>query len=63
MRTKKAQLPPVPEHLEEYALIDGPTLAATAGCSMSKLHDMVRRGDAPPPEIKLPGKVFARPQG
>lgn len=44
----------IPEALADVALIDGPTAAAAAGMSITKFHDLVRAGEAPPPAIRRP---------
>jgi predicted DNA-binding transcriptional regulator AlpA len=46
--------PAIPESLADVALIDGPTAAAAAGMSITKFHDLVRAGEAPPPAIRRP---------
>jgi predicted DNA-binding transcriptional regulator AlpA len=51
---KKSNLPPVPPELAEFAYIDARTFAATAGMSLSKLHQLVRDGVAPAPTIREP---------
>jgi predicted DNA-binding transcriptional regulator AlpA len=51
---KKSNLPPVPPELAEFAYIDARTFAATAGMSVSKLHQLVRDGVAPTPTIREP---------
>lgn len=42
----------VPEALQEVALIDGPTSAATGQVSLSTWHELVRTQDAPQPVIR-----------
>ena len=38
--------------LQDVALIDGRTAAASSGCSISHWHDLVRQGIAPRPVIQ-----------
>lgn len=52
--SRKAHLPPVPLALADVALIDGPTIAAAGGMSLSSWHEFVRLKQAPQPVIRAP---------
>ncbi len=50
--TAKTDLPPVPAALADVALIDAPSIAATASMAISTWLDLVRNGDAPQPVLR-----------
>lgn len=54
MGTRKSQLPEVPSTLADVALIDGPTIAASLGVSLSKWHALVKDKVAPQPALRAP---------
>lgn len=52
--TAKTELPPIPATLADVAMIDGPTVAAAGGMSISQWLDLVRKNEAPQPVIRQP---------
>lgn len=45
---------PIPAALADVAMVDGPSIAAAAGMSISAFLALVRRGEAPQPVIRRP---------